>query len=110
MPRFLLGTDRSNGPLRSDSAGRTGIVGLMRFNAESASPSSLAGTAFPPPCDFFVLKSRTAESVSIGDRSGGGGGEITMLLAKGKIGGEEDEETRGEIEPRGRTGEVMRSL
>jgi len=110
MPRFLLGTDRSNGPLRSDSAGRTEIVGLMRFNAESASPSSLAGTAFPPPCDFFVLKSRTAESVSIGDRSGGGGGEITMLLAKGKMGGEEDEETRGETEPRGRTGEVMRSL
>jgi len=33
-----------------------------------------------------------------------------MLLAKGKMGGEEDEETRGETEPRGRTGEVMRSL
>lgn len=33
-----------------------------------------------------------------------------MLLGRGKIGGDEDEETRGETEPRGRTGEVMRSL
>lgn len=58
-----------------------------------------------PEC-LFVLKSKTAVSVSRGDCIGEDLGD-TMALAGINIGGEEEEETSGETEP---CGDVITSL
>lgn len=62
----------------------------------------------PPlsPVLLFVLKSRTAESVSVGEWSGGDLGDVKELEGI-NIGGDEEDDTRGDTDP---CGDVMTSL
>lgn len=89
--RFLLGTDRSNGPLFV-SVEEDGVGGLLRFRICSSSSSSVEEA-------FLVLKSRTAgNGVAEGDTS-------PTLLGETKrpgvaAGGEQEDDTNGDTEPR----------
>lgn len=89
--RFLLGTERSSGPLFV-SVEDDGVGGLLRFSICSSSSSSVEDA-------FLVLKSSTAGS-------GVADGEISPTLVGDTrrpgvaAGGEHEEETRGDTEPR----------
>lgn len=89
--RFLLGTERSNGPLFV-SVEEDGVGGLLRFNICSSSSSSVEDV-------FLVLKSSTAGR-------GVADGEISPTLVGDTrrpgvaAGGEHEEETNGDTEPR----------
>lgn len=89
--RFLLDTERSNGPLFV-SVEEDGVGGLLRFNICSSSSSSVKDA-------FLVLKSNTAGR-------GVADGEISPTLVGDTkrpgvaAGGEHDEETKGDTEPR----------
>lgn len=91
--RFLLGTDKSRGPLFV-SVDDEGVGGLLRFRICSSSSSSVDEA-------FLVLKSSTpVRGVAAGDISPPLVGDTRRPGVA--AGGEHEDVTRGETEPRDR--------